>query len=112
MNAHREILAKAAAKQLPDPLDDSSDVSVEAVKELVEAGYLKAIDASSMDGDAFLEPRITAAGREYLARLERETKDNSLVAKGLRVTTPVAKWVWSIVTAVLIGLILFWLTGK
>lgn len=112
MKAHLEILAKAAAKQLPDSIDDSSDYSVEVIKELFEAGYIEAIDASSMDGPAFLKPRITLAGREYLTELEEKEKANSAVGKTIAVMSPAIKWVWAIFTAVLIGLILFWLTGK
>ena len=37
-------------------IDEETDIPLDIVRELVEAGYLKAIDASSFDGDAFLSP--------------------------------------------------------
>jgi hypothetical protein len=51
---------------------------VRIVRELVEAGHVAAIDASSMDGDCYLDPRITIAGREYLREL-RQFSESSKV---------------------------------
>jgi len=51
------------------------------VQELIDAGYLKAIDASSFDGLAYIEPEITLAGREYLARLKERTKEKQMEPK-------------------------------
>lgn len=64
--AHRTILKAAARGELPQSIDEQSDFDVHLVKELVESGLLKAVDASSFDGPAFLNPTITVAGREYL----------------------------------------------
>ena len=70
MQEHRRILRLAARGSLPDEIDSDSELSVEVVRELVEAGHLKAIDATSFDHPAFVSPRITLAGREYLLELE------------------------------------------
>lgn len=67
---HRKILALAVAGELPDRIDAASDVAVNIVKELCDAGMLDAIDASSMDGEEFLEPKITMRGRIYLSELD------------------------------------------
>jgi hypothetical protein len=51
---------------LPKGIDESSDYSVSAVKELVNAGYLDAVDVCSDDGNAFLEPLTPLRRRGYL----------------------------------------------
>jgi hypothetical protein len=74
MKEHEHVLRLASRGKLPETINSASHPSVTVVRELVEAGYLKAIDSSSQDGAAYLSPRITLAGREYLARLrERPT---------------------------------------
>jgi len=69
MREHLRILELAAKGSLPRTIDSASDLPIEVVQELIEAGHLKAIDASSHDGLAYLEPKITLTGREYLAEL-------------------------------------------
>jgi hypothetical protein len=69
MKEHEHILYLAAQGKLPDTVDSTSEPSFTLVQELVDAGYLKAIDASSLDGMAYLNPRITMAGRQYLDQL-------------------------------------------
>lgn len=66
MKDHLDILELAARGNLPERLDSSSTLTISVVQELIDAGLLKAIDASSSDGLAYLEPKITLAGREYL----------------------------------------------
>lgn len=56
MEQHLTILELAAEVGLPEQIDKTSDLPLNMVQELIEAGYLKAIDASSMDGIAYLEP--------------------------------------------------------
>lgn len=68
---HRDLLARAAAGQLPDHVDRTTGISMAVLQELVEAGYINAIDANSMDGPCYLEPRITIQGREYLRTLHQ-----------------------------------------
>ena len=72
MEEHRRLLELAAGGQLPKRVDDQSTPEFDIYRELIEAGYLQAIDASSHPpegGRAYLEPRITLAGREYLSRV-------------------------------------------
>ncbi len=73
MGDHLRILELAARGALPDSIDETSEIPVTIVRELLEAGYLKAVDASSMDGIAYLNPRITLAGREYMRQLHQST---------------------------------------
>lgn len=70
MDEHRYVLELAARGSLPSELDESSPIPFTVVRELVEAGYLTAIDASSHDGRAYLEPRITLTGRRFLETLQ------------------------------------------
>lgn len=81
MKDHEHALYLAARGKLPGTIDSASFPSVTVVKELVEAGYLKAIDASSMDGAAYLNPRITMAGREYLAQVKERHEDKEMKAE-------------------------------
>lgn len=61
-----KILRMAAAGDLPDEIDEQSDIPVSLVQELVEAGLLKAIDTSTTHGDCLNDVKITFAGRQYL----------------------------------------------
>jgi hypothetical protein len=81
MKEHLIVLDLAAQGMLPDNIDNTSHVSVTVVQELVDAGYLKAIDASSFDGLAYMEPRITLAGREYLAQLKDKIGEKQMQVK-------------------------------
>lgn len=78
MNDYIRILELGSRGALPDSVDRSSDLPITVIRELLDAGYLTAIDASSKDGIAFLEPRITLAGREYL-RLLRQNETNPTI---------------------------------
>jgi hypothetical protein len=70
------ILDLASRDALPDRINDHSDPPFAIVRELVEAGYLWAIDASSFDGDEYMSPRITLQGREYLAHLQGQMQES------------------------------------
>jgi hypothetical protein len=61
----------AARGALPDQINEESELPIAVVRELIEGGCLQAIDASSFDGDAYLNARITLKGREYLRKLQR-----------------------------------------
>lgn len=82
MEEHFRILDRAAHETLPEQVDQNSDISISVVRELCEAGYLQAIDASTLGGRAYLNPRITVPGREYLRKLqaEREAPEKPLLA--------------------------------
>jgi hypothetical protein len=81
MKQHLTILELADEGRLPKKIDGASDLSVAVVQELIDAGCLKAIDASSFDGPAYLEPRITLPGREYLAELRKGAEAKHMEAK-------------------------------
>jgi hypothetical protein len=72
MEEYLRILELAAHNALPEQINEESELPIAAVRELIDGGYLNAIDASSMDGDAYLRPRITFPGREYLKKLQTE----------------------------------------
>jgi hypothetical protein len=74
MKQHYQILELAAEAKLPEKINETFEVPLDIVTELIEAGYLKAIDASSFDGTAYLQTRITLSGREYLHELRSQTK--------------------------------------
>lgn len=75
MKEHIRILELASRDSLPDEINEESDISVSIVRELVQAGYLSAIDATSFDGIAYLDLHITIPGREYLRRLQQREAD-------------------------------------
>jgi hypothetical protein len=75
MDEYRRILELAAQGALPGSIDESSELPIHVVRELVEAGHLAAADASSFDGIEYLDPRITLSGREYLRTLQQRAGD-------------------------------------
>ena len=75
MKEYIKILEIAADGNFPEKIDESSELSVDTVRELIEAGYLTAIDASSVDGVAYLRARITLPGRKYLNVLKSGAKE-------------------------------------
>jgi hypothetical protein len=82
MKEHIRILELGARGTLPEEIDEHSDISISVVRELVEAQFLTAIDASSVDGVAYINPRITLAGRDYLRKLQNELlgPDSEIIA--------------------------------
>jgi hypothetical protein len=81
---HLELLARAAAGNLPQRIDDSSDVSMADFQALLAAGYLVAVDASTEGRRCFLNPDITAAGRHYLGMLVAAAEQGVAAAAGTR----------------------------
>jgi hypothetical protein len=100
-NQHLDILRQAVAGTLPANVDSESAVSVLAVKDLIDSGHLEATDTSSLDGDAFLDPRITTSGREYLRVLEERAHAASISGKVGKQFPAVVKWVFGIIAALL-----------
>ncbi|MFZ5491026.1 MAG: hypothetical protein ACOY6E_00800 [Pseudomonadota bacterium] len=103
IDPHLLILRQAAAGTLPASIDSESPVSVQAVRDLIASGYMEAIDTSSFDGPAFLNPSITISGREYLRVLEELARAASLTGKTCKHLPAVFKWVFSIVAALLVA---------
>jgi hypothetical protein len=64
---HKQILQSAAAGKLPDAIEEGSGYPVEIVKELIDGGYLSAVDVSTLSGHAYQNIIITVKGREYLS---------------------------------------------
>jgi hypothetical protein len=77
MEQHRRILEIASRDSLPESLSEASELPIHVVRELIEAGYLTAADASSFDGIEYLNPRITLSGREYLRTLSTPNRGDS-----------------------------------
>jgi len=82
LEEHLHILELAARNALPEHINEDSELSVLVVRELREAGYLDAADASSQDGMEYILPRITLPGREYLRHLQsqRVAPEKELIA--------------------------------
>lgn len=75
LNSHYKVLRLASNGKLPEGIDETSEFKIDVVTELIEAGYLKAIDASDFDGTAYLQTKITLSGREYLDELRNKFKE-------------------------------------
>src|SRR5690606_4552130 len=82
---HLAILKRAAKGELPASIDESSDMPVAAIKELIAAGLVKATDTKRLDGSQYLDTRITLAGREYLTDLDRRIADGSSKGRAKKV---------------------------
>lgn len=78
MGRHLKILEMAANDGLPESIDEGTGLPLDIITELVEAGYLKAIDASSFEGIAYIAPKITLPGREYLERLRIQERSSTI----------------------------------
>jgi len=69
MEEHKYILELLSKNEFPDEITEGEFALIGIFKELYEQGYVTAIDASSFDGDSYLEPRITISGRKFLSEL-------------------------------------------
>ena len=81
MKEHLKILEEAGKQNLPEQIDESSKIPLKIVSELIDAGYLKAIDASSFDGTVYLQTKITLQGREYLNVLKNQNGEETEMLK-------------------------------
>ncbi|MCH2555702.1 MAG: hypothetical protein MK005_00205 [Alcanivorax sp.] len=104
LSSHKRILEKAVSNDLPDRINGESEIQVEIVRELVEAGFLKAADASDKDGIEYMEPRITVAGREYLNDLSQRAYEGSPTGKAHRIALRILDWSGGIAA----GLVIAW----
>ena len=80
----------AADGSLPERIDEKSDISVPVFRELYESGLIEAADASHLSGNAYLQPRITLAGRHYLQEMEEAAQQPARDWKSILSTA--AKW--------------------
>ena len=69
MEEHKYILELLSKNEFPEEITEGEFSLIGIFKELYEQGYVTAIDASSFDGDYYLEPRITISGRKFLSEL-------------------------------------------
>ncbi|AMC35359.1 hypothetical protein [Janthinobacterium sp. B9-8] len=74
MTPHIKILNRAASGNLPKAIDKNCEIDIEAFKELYKSGLMVAINASADDGECYLEPKISTAGREYLERTNEKNQ--------------------------------------
>lgn len=66
------ILQLAAKGNLPEKIDKASTLSTDAVKQLVELEFLKALSVSSLEGITYKRPRITLLGLDYLHEIKTQ----------------------------------------
>lgn len=108
---HLLILRKAAAGTLPASIDAESTVSVQGIQDLIASGHMEALDTPSLDRPAFLDPRITISGREYLRVLEERARAASPTGKISKHLPAVLKWVFGIVAALVGALLIKQIVG-
>ncbi|MCW8925690.1 MAG: hypothetical protein OQJ84_05480 [Xanthomonadales bacterium] len=65
MEEHTTILRQLLNEELSRDVDESS-VDMDIFEELIDAGFISAINVCSDDGRGYLEPKITFNGRQYL----------------------------------------------
>lgn len=70
MESHKYILQYLIDNPNIKFINESSDIDVLILKNLIQSGLVNGVNACSDDGDCFLEPRINLSGREWLASLE------------------------------------------
>ena len=104
LEPHRALLAKAATTGLPDNLDRKSDIPMGALQELVEDGYINAIDAQSMDGPCYLQARITVSGREYLNVLDERNEAASLKGRSKKFLLLAIGWLAGVASSIAVAL--------
>lgn len=75
MEEHKLILEQLSKNEFPEEIGEMEFPLIKIFKELYEQGYVTAIDASSCDGDAYLDPRITISGRKFLSELTKPLKE-------------------------------------
>jgi hypothetical protein len=103
LEPHRLLLARAASSGLPDHIDRTIDIPLGTLQELVEDGYVKAIDANSMDGPCYLEARITVSGREYLSVLEQRHEEASLKGRARKAGLIFIGWLAGLLSGVAVA---------
>lgn len=79
MEEHQRILEDLISNRFPQGINEQSFSSIEIFKELYDRGFITAKDASADKGRAYLEPKITLSGREYLSKLKAP---NGIVKRG------------------------------
>jgi len=77
MKRYEKILRLAIDGKLPKNISEDNFPDIDIFVELYQRGFVDAIDASSLDGRVYLNPKITFDGREYFNGLE-DTQKNTM----------------------------------
>ncbi|HCN3812097.1 TPA: hypothetical protein N6S97_005029, partial [Escherichia coli] len=77
MEQHKMILQALASGSFGNFIDESSDMDINIFEELLSSGMVTAIDGCADDGRAYLEPKITLRGREFLNQLSAKPKESA-----------------------------------
>lgn len=73
MKSYEKLLKLAIDGKLPKNISEDDFPDIDMFVELYNRGFIDAIDASTLDGKAYINPKITFEGREYYNSLERTT---------------------------------------
>lgn len=73
MKSYEKLLKLAIDGELPKNISEDDFPDIDIFVELYNRGFIDAIDASTLDGKAYLNPKITFEGREHYDSLERTT---------------------------------------
>jgi hypothetical protein len=104
LEPHRALLAKAASTGLPDRIDRTSDISLAVLQELIEDGYINAVDAQSFEGSGYLQARITVSGREYLNILDERHEAASLKGRSKKYLLLFLGWLAGVASSIAVAL--------
>ncbi|MBD5771808.1 hypothetical protein [Marinomonas colpomeniae] len=72
MEAHKYILQYLIDNPDIKSINETSDIDVTILKDLIQSGLVNGANACSDDGYCFLEPRISLSGREWLASFDSQ----------------------------------------
>jgi hypothetical protein len=82
MNTHAKILKLAMDSKLPNNISKANFPELDIFEELYDQGLIKAIDSSTLDGKAYLNPRITLQGRAYFENLKQNQNQSIFISCG------------------------------
>jgi hypothetical protein len=75
------------------------------LQELIEDGYINAIDAQSFDGPCYLQARITVSGREYLNILDERHDTASFKGRSKKFLLLITGWVAGVASSIAVALV-------
>lgn len=103
MEEHKRILESLSSNNCPSEVDGKKFSGIEVFKELYDRGYIDAVNVTTDDRVAFLSPKITLAGREYLSELKSAiSSEPAYKSKAMKIVG----WIFNHIIAVIVtGLI-------
>jgi hypothetical protein len=104
LEPHRALLTRAASTGLPDSIDGTSDIPIAVLRELVEDGYINAVNAQSFGGSCYLQARITVSGREYLNALDERHEATSLKGRSKKFLLLIIGWLAGVASSIAVAL--------